>query len=86
VGIAMRLLERYVGLQPNPATERVQVLSSFGLQRIEVYNATGVKVDERKAAGYSATLDVSALPAGPYLVRIATPRGTVTKKLVVRRR
>ena len=23
---------------------------------------------------------------GPYLVRIATPRGTVTKKLVVRRR
>ena len=86
VGIAMRLLERYVGLQPNPATERVQVLSSFGLQRIEVYNAAGVKVDERKAAGYSATLDVSALPAGPYLVRIATPRGTVTKKLVVRRR
>jgi hypothetical protein len=86
VGIAMRLLERYVGLQPNPATERVQVLSSFGLQRIEVYNATGVKVGERKAAGYSATLDVSALPAGPYLVRIATPRGTVTKKLVVRRR
>ena len=86
VGIAMRLLERYVGLQPNPAAERVQVTSSLGLQRIEVYNAAGVKVDERKASGYSATLDVSALPAGPYLVRIATPRGTVTKKLVVRRR
>ena len=87
LGIAdLRVVNRYTALQPNPATERVQVLSSFGLQEIEVYNAAGVKVDERKAAGYSATLDVSALPAGPYLVRIATPRGTVTKKLVVRRR
>ena len=62
------------------------VTSGFGLQEIEVFNAAGVRVDEQKAAGYSATLDISALPAGPYLVRIAIPSGTVTKKLVVQRR
>ena len=86
VGINVRLLERYTGLQPNPAAERVQVLSSFGLQHIEVFNAAGTKVQEQKATGYSATLDIRALPAGPYLVRIATPHGTVTKKLLVQRR
>ena len=86
VGINVRLLERYTGLQPNPAAERVQVLSSFGLQHIEVFNAAGTKVQEQKATGYSATLDIRALPAGPYLVRIATPSGTVTKKLLVQRR
>ena len=86
VGINVRLLERYTGLQPNPAAERVQVLSSFGLQHIEVFNAAGTKVQEQKATGYSATLDIRALPAGPYLVRITTPRGTVTKKLLVQRR
>ena len=85
VGIAT-LLERYTALQPNPAAERVLVTSSFGLQGVELYNAAGVKVYEQQATGYSAILDVSGLPAGPYLVRIATPAGTVTKKLVVRRR
>lgn len=87
VGIGMvRLLERYVGLQPNPASERVLVTSSFGLRRLEVYNAAGAKVAEQPATGYSATLDVAALPEGSYLVRIATPSGSVTKKLLIRRR
>ena len=86
VGIAQRMLERYTGLQPNPAAERVQVLSSFGLTGVEVYNAAGAKVAEQPATGYSATLDVSTLPPGPYLVRITTPNGKVTKKLVVQRR
>ena len=86
VGIAQRMLERYTGLQPNPAAERVQVLSSFGLTGVEVYNAAGAKVAEQPATGYHATLDVGALPAGPYLVRIKTPNGTATKKLLVQRR
>jgi len=87
VGIAtLRTVERYVNLLPNPASERVQVTSSFGLRGIEVYNAAGVKVQEQRAVGYTATLDISALPEGSYLVRVATPSGTVTKKLVVQRR
>ena len=80
------LLERYTVLQPNPAAERVLVTSSFGLQQIELYNAAGIKVYEQQATGYSAVLDVHTLPAGPYLARITTPRGTVTKKLIVQRR
>ena len=84
-GIAT-LLERYTTLRPNPAADQVQVLSSFGFSQIELYNAAGVRLLEQKATGYSATLDVSALPAGPYLVRIATAAGTVTRKLVVQRR
>ena len=86
VGISIQMLQRYTTLRPNPAAEQVQVLSSFGLSQIELYNAAGVRLLEQKATGYSATLDVSALPAGPYLVRIATAAGTVTRKLVVQRR
>jgi len=75
-----------VTLSPNPVHGEVQVTSSFGLRGIEVYNAAGLKVHELKASGYAATLDISALPEGSYLVRVATPSGTVTKKLVVQRR
>ncbi|MBR4738444.1 MAG: T9SS type A sorting domain-containing protein [Bacteroidales bacterium] len=83
--VDVRLLERYVGVLPNPAAGRVTVTSSFGLREIEIYNAAGNKVMARRAAGYSAILDIGELPVGPYLVRVKTPGGTVTKKLVVRR-
>ncbi len=87
VGIAdVQLVGRYVALQPNPASERVRVTSSFGLQRIEIYNAAGARVREERASGYTATLDLSTLPEGAYLVRVHTPAGSTTKKLVVQRR
>ena len=78
----LRLLERYVSVMPNPATERVQVLSSFGVSRVEVYSAAGLKAMDLKAEGYKATLDISHLPSGIYLLRIHTQQGVVTKKLV----
>ncbi|MCR5444914.1 MAG: T9SS type A sorting domain-containing protein [Bacteroidales bacterium] len=87
VGIAdVQLVGRYVALQPNPASERVRVTSSFGLQRIEIYNAAGARVREERASGYTATLDLGTLPEGAYLVRVHTPAGSTTKKLVVQRR
>ena len=74
---------RYVSVQPNPAVDEARVLSSLGLERIEAYNAGGQKVYEGKAEGLEATLDVKGWPRGTYLLRITTPMGTVTKKLLV---
>ena len=85
--VAIRMPEyfgRYVSVSPNPATGRAEVLSSFGLSRVEVFNAAGRKVMDLKAEGLKATLDVSKLPSGAYLLRIHTPQGMTTKKLVVR--
>lgn len=81
----VQTLERFVSLLPNPASGRVQVVSSIGLKHVEVYNPAGVKVMELPASGLSLTLPLDALPEDTYLVRIATPTGTVTKKLVVSR-
>jgi hypothetical protein len=87
VGIGdVQLVGRYVSLQPNPASERVKVTSSFGLQGIEIYNAAGARVREERASGYTATLDLGTLAEGAYLVRVHTPAGSTTKKLVVQRR
>ena len=74
---------RYVSVQPNPAVDEARVLSSLGLRGIEAYNAGGQKVYEGKAEGLEATLDVKGWPRGTYLLRITTPLGTVTKKLLV---
>ena len=77
------MVGRYVTVQPNPAVEEARVLSSFGLERIEAYDDRGRLVAEVAAKGYEATLDVKAWTSGTYLLRITTPMGTVTKKLLV---
>ena len=78
------LVGRYVSVQPNPAVEGATVLSSFGLTRIEAYDPNGHRVADLPASGLQATLDVASWPAATYLLRITTPMGTVTKKLIVR--
>ena len=75
---------RYVSLTPNPAADRVQVLSSFGLKQVEAYNAEGRLVYADEAHGLSKTIDLTAWPRGIYLVRVITPMGSTTKKLVLR--
>lgn len=75
---------RYVSLSPNPASDKVQVVSSFGLAEIEVFDAKGQSICCKKASGYKCTLDVASWPRGAYVVRIGTGVGTVAKKLLLK--
>ena len=85
-GVGLRqadMLYRYTAVSPNPATQRATVTSSFGLERIEVYDSQGRQTLTLPATGYRATLELSAWPRGTYLLRILTPLGPTTKKLLV---
>ncbi len=84
LGVEDVLLERYVQLMPNPAEDRVRVISSFGLVGLEIYGADGRKVRDERLEGLAADVDVCGLPRGVYMVRILTPRGDTTKRLVLR--
>lgn len=79
---APEVLDRYVALQPNPATDRVTVTSSFGLTRIEVHDAAGRKLHDAPASGFSASLDLSRFPSGTLILTVHTPAGPATKKLL----
>ncbi len=79
------LLQRFTGVMPNPAAEKARVVSSFGMSMVKVYNASGALVHTQRADGLYVDLDVSRWPAGTYLVRIHTPQGIATKRLVVSR-
>ena len=77
------LVYRYTAVQPNPATGRVRVTSSFGLGVIEAYDEKGRLAYSTTASGMATTIDVSAWRKGLYLLRIATGAGPTTKKLLV---
>ena len=80
---AMGNLDRFTRMMPNPAGEVVNVLSSYRLESVTVYDLTGRQVLEQRAEGISTVVNVSALPRGTYIVAICTQQGVATKKLVV---
>ena len=83
--VEVPLLEQLTYLMPNPAADQVEVLSSYGMTRVEAYSLQGTKRADLRVRGLGATLDVAGWPEGMYIVVIHTPAGNVTKKLVVGR-
>ena len=76
-------LSRFVRLMPNPASGSVLVMSSYGMERLEVYDARGGKVYDSPAEGTTAGFDVSSWAKGAYVVHVRTHAGTAAKRLVV---
>ena len=72
-----------VRLQPNPASGSVVVMSSYGIERVEVYDARGRRVYEQAASGTTTGFDVSGWAKGAYAVVVYTLAGIATKRLVV---
>ena len=77
------LASRFTAVMPNPATTQATVISSFTINRIEVYTAAGQHVLTTEPKSNAAALDLSTLSAGTYLLRIQTSAGDTAKKLVV---
>lgn len=69
-----------LNIYPNPASGKVTI-DAQGVKSFKVIDYTGKTIVEKQA---SATIDVSALPAGLYIVQAATETGNVQQKLVVR--
>ena len=76
-------LGRFTRLMPNPAREQVSVLSSYKMNRIEVYALDGRKVLEQEVGGISTVAEVKDLPRGTYIMAVYLPHGVATKKLVL---
>ena len=71
-------------LMPNPASETVTVASSFRIAEVELFSLDGRSLLRSKVDAMSTALNLDALAAGTYIVRIATNGGTAYKKLVVK--
>ena len=83
------LIYRYTNVapnpaRPNPARNSVRITSSFGISRIEAYDLRGRRIYESpQLSTFSFPLSTIDWPRGTYLLRITTPAGTTTKKLLI---
>jgi glucose/arabinose dehydrogenase len=68
---------------PNPARRQAEVRLATTTTRLTVRDLLGRTVLALRPAGPTATLDLSALRAGSYVVQAEGPAGSATRKLVV---
>lgn len=73
-GIDERKDKNLIALHPNPATGMVHISADMAIRRVEVRNLLGAKVLET-INPQGNNIDVSALPAGIYIVRAVTTEG-----------
>ena len=76
-------LSEHCNILPNPATTYAKVLSRYKIERIEVFDVQGKKVEEINVNDYEYYIGVQNYNKGTYLVNIVTQKGTTTKKMIV---
>ncbi len=70
-GFEMKNLKAY----PNPVSDVLTIINSTALDRITVYNMLGQELIAQKANGDKTEINVSALPAGTYTVKVHAANG-----------
>jgi hypothetical protein len=70
---------------PNPATDVVTIENASAITGIKVYSVTGSLVLYQSVSDVSSvTLNVASLPAGTYIVRVATAAGITVQRFIKR--
>ncbi|MBQ9638555.1 MAG: T9SS type A sorting domain-containing protein [Bacteroidales bacterium] len=74
-----------ISILPNPASDRVLVVTHSPITSLQVFNIEGRQVEARTPHTPSTSLNTSAYPVGVYFLRITTSEGTAIRKLTVAR-
>lgn len=70
-----------LSFSPNPATDKVSIVSREPIQQLTVVNVLGQVVCRKDTE--TSILDVHNWPRGTYMVIAKTPSGTITQRLLV---
>ena len=85
-GIVDNFADGGTRLYPNPVGNVLNVVDGRGIDRVQVFGLTGSQVLDANVGGDTAvTIDMSALPAGTYIVRIVTIDGTATMQKIIKK-
>jgi hypothetical protein len=84
VGVAHVTTEPDFSVSPNPATNNVAITLPANINKADMFvlNTVGSLVMQRQLSAHASALDISALPAGIYLIKLQIDNQTATRKLV----
>ncbi len=77
--VAVTETNKTVKIYPNPATQILHI-SGDNIQLIEMFNIVGQKI----YTGTENSINIETYPSGTYFVKVTSPEGTITKKLIIK--
>jgi hypothetical protein len=77
-------LEKSILLYPNPVMDELTIVSpNYLMQQIEVYNLYGELIfSDSNSISHSQKINLSNFMQGIYIIKLTTPRGILSKKVV----
>jgi hypothetical protein len=67
---------------PNPAVANVRIEAEYPITSLVISDMQGRVVLDKKGTGTTETIDVAALPAGTYAIRIYVSSGYTDRKMI----
>lgn len=77
-------IENKMSIYPNPAEDKLNIVSESTVNTVKVYNISGSLVYENNFNETSISLDVDNLTNGVYVVYIETENGLIREKLIIK--
>jgi hypothetical protein len=71
---------------PNPALQNISLQAPFLIERLEIFDARGVRVVSREIKNNFSEINISALSSGMYFVKMYAGETYYTQKLQVIRK
>ena len=71
-----------VSMYPNPAKDQLRIVHSSPIRQVDIFNAEGEFIFSETPDTEEASLQISQLPAGIYIVRITSGNQIITRKFV----
>ena len=76
--------EDQIAVYPNPATNQLSINGTIGCHTVELIGIDGRIIQTNKSSdNQTITLDVSSLTRGAYFLRLHTPDGITTQKIIL---
>ena len=63
--------ESFINIFPNPAKSSINIECDFTMERVEIFNISGKKVQQLGITDGKLNVDISAFPTGSYFVRFS---------------
>ena len=73
-----------ISVYPTVSNDVVNIAAKSDISNIAVFNTAGQQVMRVNPKGTNAQINVTALPAGVYMVKIQSGKEVITKKIVVK--
>jgi photosystem II stability/assembly factor-like uncharacterized protein len=84
VGVPENQQNVAVSVYPNPATDHLTIESAGGITQIDLFNQLGQSIYSQTVKNDIITLNTRQFNAGVYYIKVTTPSGVTTRKVMIR--